>query len=118
VKAGAIVPTAPVSQYVDEHPDAPITLQVFTGADGQFSLYEDDGVSLGYTRGESSRIPLRYDDKTGTVTIGARSGQYPGMVAKRVFKIQFIGAGTAAAQSFDKADKQVTYEGKALTVKR
>src|SRR5207253_1279023 len=39
VKAGAIVPMGPVTQYVDEQPDAPLTLNVYTGADGKFSLY-------------------------------------------------------------------------------
>jgi hypothetical protein len=69
-----------VTQYVDEKPDAPILLQVYAGANGKASLYEDDGVSNAYERGEFTRIPVSYDDKTGTVTIGARSGQYKGMV--------------------------------------
>lgn len=118
VKAGAILPMGPVTQYVDERPDAPITLNIYTGADGQFSLYEDDGVTKAYTRGEFSRIPLSYDDKSGAVTIGARSGQYKGMVAKRQFRIHFIKPGTSSSESFDDADQVVSYEGKAVTVKR
>jgi alpha-D-xyloside xylohydrolase len=43
---------------------------VFTGADGSFDYYEDDGVSYGYERGEFARIPLRYDAAKGTLTIG------------------------------------------------
>jgi alpha-D-xyloside xylohydrolase len=90
---------------------------VYTGANGKFSLYEDDGVSNGYVRGEFSRIPLTYDDKTGTVTIGARSGQYKGMVARRVFKVRFVKPGMSSADTLDASDKTVNYEGKALTVK-
>lgn len=116
VKAGAIVPMSVQSQYVDQHADAPVTLNVYTGADGKFSLYEDDGLTNAYTRGESTRIPLSYNDKTGTVTIGARSGKYKGMVAKRQFKVRFIKAGMSS-ETFDLSDKTVNYEGKAVTVK-
>ncbi|MYM71050.1 DUF5110 domain-containing protein [Duganella sp. FT134W] len=118
VKAGAIVPVGPLTQYVDEKPDAPITLVVYTGADGKFSLYEDDGVSNAYLRGEASRIPLSYNDKTGVVTIGERAGQYKGMVAKRQFKVRFIKPGVSSTDNFDVADKTVSYEGKTVIVKR
>jgi alpha-D-xyloside xylohydrolase len=117
VRAGAIVPMGPVMQYVDEHPDAPITLRVYTGADGRFTLYEDDGVSNGYTRGEASRIPVSYDDKTRTVTIGQRSGSYKGMVGKRVFKVHFIKPGVSTSGHLDDADKSVDYDGKPVTIR-
>lgn len=84
----------------------------------EFSLYEDDGVSMAYTRGESSGVPLRYDDKAGTVTIGEGAGSSQGMLAKRTFKVQFITAGTSAAGSLDAADKTFNYEGKEITIKR
>ncbi|WP_443750312.1 TIM-barrel domain-containing protein [Asticcacaulis solisilvae] len=118
VRAGAIVPMGPVTQYVDEKPDAPLTLTVYTGADGTFSLYEDDGVSNGYTRGAFTRIPLSYNDKTGTLTIGARTGSYPGMVAKRTFRVRFIKAGTSTSGAFDAKDAEVAYDGALVTVKR
>jgi alpha-D-xyloside xylohydrolase len=118
VRAGAIVPLGPVTQYVDERPDAPLTLNVYTGADGKFSLYEDDGVTLAYARGQFSRIPLSYDDKRGVVTIGARVGQYAGLVAKRQFKVRFITAGVSSSEGFDDADRTVTYDGTPVTVKR
>ncbi len=117
VRAGAIVPTGPVTQYVDEKPDAPLTINVYTGADGKFSLYEDDGVTNAYARGEFTRIPLTYNDKTGTVTIGQRSGKYKGMVAKRQFNVRFIKPGMSSADEGKDAGKVVNYEGKAVTVK-
>jgi alpha-D-xyloside xylohydrolase len=117
VKAGAILPMGPVTQYVDERPDAPLTLNVYTGADGSFSLYEDDGVTNAYARGEFSRIPLSYNDKTGTVTIGARAGQYKGMVARRGFRVRFIKPGMSTSQALDDAQHVISYEGKAITVK-
>ena len=73
-----------------EKPGAPITLLVFTGSDGSFELYEDDGVSYGYEKGEFARIPLRYDAAKGTLTIGARAGSFPGMPEERTFKVRWI----------------------------
>jgi alpha-D-xyloside xylohydrolase len=116
VKAGAILPMGPVTQYVDEKPDAAITLNVYTGADGKFTLYEDDGVSDSYLRGEASRIPFSY--KNGVLTIGARTGQYKGMVEKRQFKVRFIEPGVSSTDNFEAADKVVSYEGKTITVKK
>ncbi len=118
VRSGSIVPTGPVTQYVDEHPDAPLTLVVYTGADGRFSLYEDDGVTNGYTRGAFTRIPLTYDDKTGALTIGARIGGYPGMVANRTFRVKFVRPGVATATGLDSFDNEVAYSGAAVTIKR
>ncbi|ESQ92306.1 glycoside hydrolase family 31 protein [Asticcacaulis benevestitus] len=117
VKAGSVVPIGPVTQYVDEKPDAPITINVYTGADGSFSFYEDDGVSNGYVRGEFSRIPLNYNDKTGELTIGARSGSYKGMVTNRTFRVRFVKAGVAST-AYDAFDKDVVYTGAAVVVKR
>jgi alpha-D-xyloside xylohydrolase len=118
VRAGAIVPLGPVIQYVDQRPDAPIRLNVYVGADGKFSLYEDDGVTNGYTRGEFSRIDMRYDERSGTLSIGARSGKYKGMVAKRQFQVHFIQVGMPSTATPDADGKVLSYDGKAITVKR
>jgi len=117
VRTGAVIPTGPVTQYVDEKPDAPLVLQVYAGASGQASLYEDDGVTNAYARGEYSRIPFRYDDKTGTVTIGARTGQYKGMPQTRQIKVRLLKPGVATSADMDAFDKTVTYDGKPVTVK-
>lgn len=119
LRAGSIVPTGPVMQYVDQHPDAPLTFLVFTGADGRFSFYEDDGVSNGYQRGAYSRIPLSWDDKTGVLTIGARTGGgYKGMPVRRTFRVKFISPGVGARDGLDSFDREVAYSGAAVTVRR
>ena len=116
VRAGAIIPLGPKTQYTGEKPDAPITLYVYTGANGAFELYEDDGTSYGYERGEFSRIPLTYDEATGTLTIGARSGAFPDMRHNRTFKVRWI-SGPTDAMSFDaKADATVEYSGQPVKV--
>jgi len=117
VRAGSIVPVGPDIQYSFDKPGAPITLFVFTGADGSFDYYEDDGVSYGYERGEFARIPLRYDAATGTLTIGARSGSYSGMPEERTFKVRWIKAGAKPPSDLDAAaDATIEYKGAEVTV--
>lgn len=59
---------------MDQQPDAPLTVVVYTGADGQFSLYEDDGKGYGYEKGEFSRIALVWSQAKGELSIGKREG--------------------------------------------
>lgn len=117
VRGGAIVPMGPVQQHVDADRSAPITLAVYRGADGQFSLYEDDGRSVGYKTGAWSRIPVTYDDQTGAVTIGAREGRgWDGMPASRVVRVKWLREGAAIADD-NGFDKEVTYSGSLVTVR-
>jgi len=87
VRAGAIVPMGPAVQYVDEHPDAPWEIRLHPGADGQFTLYEDDGQTYAYERGERATIDLRWHDASRTLHVGARQGRYPGMVMQRELRV-------------------------------
>lgn len=118
VRAGSVVPMGPVQQHVDEKPDAPLTLTVYPGADGQFSLYEDDGVSEQYKAGHYTRIPIAYDDRTGTVTIGAREGAgWPGMRATRTIRVKWVRPGHPVSDD-DSFDAEVAYSGAAVAVPR
>jgi len=117
VRAGSIVPVGPDIQYTSEKPGGDITLLVFTGADGSFDLYDDDGVSYGYEKGEFSRIPLRYEAASGKLTIGARSGSYVGMPEERTFKVRWIKDGAKPPADLDAAaDATVSYKGAEVTI--
>lgn len=89
VRAGSIVPLGPELQFTSEKPADPITLNVYTGADGHFSLYEDDGVSRQYVNGAFARIPISYEEQTGKLTLGAREGGFPGMLQRRTFHVRW-----------------------------
>jgi alpha-D-xyloside xylohydrolase len=117
VRAGSIVPTGPDLQYTDEKPADPLTLWVYTGADASFEVYEDDGVSYGYERGEFATIPLSWDQTRGTLTLGERRGSFPGMLAEREIHVVFVAPGRAIghAPSVDEATR-VTYRGVTLSV--
>lgn len=116
-RAGAILPTGPAVQYARQQPDGPLVLHVFTGRDGSFSLYEDDGVSPGYAKGQYARIPIRWDEKAGALTIGTRQGSFPGMTATRTISVRFHAPATPTPLDFtDEPATRVTYRGAALTI--
>jgi alpha-D-xyloside xylohydrolase len=118
VRAGSIVPTGPAIEYTGESSGQPLTLNVYTGADGTFSMYEDDGVSRQYLNGRYSRIPLSWNEATNTLTLGAREGGYPAMASSREIHIRWMKPGAPRALAFDaKPDATVTYNGAPLTVR-
>lgn len=117
VRAGSILPVGPELQYTNEKPADPITLYVYGGADGSFNLYEDQGTTYDYETGAFATIPIRWNDSTGTLTIGARNGTFPGMPTSRTFQLILVNATKAVGFSFTPAaDKSVTYTGAAMDV--
>jgi alpha-D-xyloside xylohydrolase len=90
VKAGSILPMGPELQYTDEKPADPLTLWVYTGADAAFELYEDDGTSYAYEKGAFSTIPMRWDEAKRRLTIGERTGSFPGMLQDRELRVVFV----------------------------
>jgi alpha-D-xyloside xylohydrolase len=118
VRAGSIVPTGPELAYTDEKPADPIVLWVYAGADGAFTLYEDDGLTYGYEKGASARIPLRWNDASRTLTIGKRDGTFPGMQKARTFEVVVVSKTKPVGFSFaPKTDKTARYEGAAVDLK-
>lgn len=107
IKAGGIVPIGPDVQYSNEKPWDNLELRVYPGADGSFTLYEDEGDGYDYEKGIYTEIPMHWDDATKTLTIDNRQGSYPGMLKSRTFRI------TAP----NGKQKEVKYNGKKLSVK-
>ena len=104
MRAGSIVPMGPEIQYSTERADT-IELRIYRGANGSFTLYEDEGDNYNYESGAYATIPISYNDNAGLVTIGARSGNFTGMLQNRVFTIVYVssnhGTGEAKTQSPD-----------------
>jgi alpha-D-xyloside xylohydrolase len=119
VRAGSILPTGPAIQQSGESLNAPILLNVYTGADGRFEIYEDDGLSYGYENGRWSRIPVRYDESEGLLRIGERLGSFDGMAEERRLAVRFISGPDPRAADFDAEPGAIlTYRGTPLTVER
>ena len=118
VRAGSIVPLGPDLQYTSETPaDPTITFFVYAGADGAFTLYEDQGTTYDYETSAFSQIVLKWTDATKTLSIGARQGSFTGMLASRPFQVIRIASGKAVGYpSTATPDKTVTYTGAAMDV--
>ena len=91
VRAGSIIPMGPDMEWTDEKPLEEITLMVYPGADSDFTIYEDDGLTYGYERGEYAVTRIHWDDAAGKADIGPREGSYPGMPENRTYKVVVVG---------------------------
>lgn len=107
VRTGSIVPCGPDVQYTGEKKWDNLTLCVYPGENGNFTLYEDEGDNYNYENGAYTEIPMNWDNASRILTIGARKGEYNGMLQKRQFIVKAI----------DGNSKTVTYTGKKIRVK-
>ena len=116
VRGGSIIPVGPAIEWTDEKPAEELLIVVYPGADGDFCLYEDDGVSYGYERGECSRIRFHWDDAARTLTVSPREGAYPGMETDRTFRIRLATDGWAFDPD-DMGDTILFYSGNGTEIK-
>jgi alpha-D-xyloside xylohydrolase len=118
VKAGSILPMGPFEQYSYEKKADSLEIRIYEGADGNFTLYEDEGDNYNYEKGKYSTIDFVWNNKNRTFTIKDRKGSFPGMLQKRTFNIVLVnknnGVGMEVPAGFN---KKIMYEGKAVTVK-
>ncbi len=87
VRAGSILPLGPEMQYVGEKAWDNLEIRIYPGADGEFSLYEDEGDGYNYEQGYYSNIIFTWTDRTHTLHISARQGGYKGMLLDRKFTL-------------------------------
>lgn len=109
VRAGSVVPLGPVVEHTGQNASAPWEVRIYPGADAGFTLYDDDGETYRYERGERTTTALRWDDARRTLHIGARQGRYPGMVARRELRVRLMASPGQAEQT-----RTVAYQGAAL----
>ena len=114
VRAGSIVPFGPFVQYSDEKLWDDLEIRIYPGADGTFTLYEDEGDNYNYERGQFSEITFTWNDADRTLTIGSRQGKFKGMLQQRRFNIVIGAKGDAVPAKFDKT---VEYNGQEVTIK-
>ena len=119
VRSGSIVPTGADVQHSAEQPDGPIVLHVFTGRDGRYNWYDDDGTSTAYLQGRRAEVPISWNEQTGTLTIGPRQGGFEGMDAKRAISVRFYSPNRASTPDYaENAAKSVVYDGTSVTIRR
>jgi len=119
VKAGSILPFGPDLQYTSERPADVITLYVYTGANGSFNLYEDEGINYNYEKGAFLDIPFMYNESTKTLTIGNQKGSFIGMLQQRKFNIVWVSKDNKTGIDTQRsADNTVNYNGRLVTVRK
>ncbi|MDE6377719.1 MAG: DUF5110 domain-containing protein, partial [Duncaniella sp.] len=112
-----ILPMGPEMQWSSEKQPELIDLYVYAGADGKFTLYEDEETNYNYERVLYSTITLSWDDKASTLTIGKRRGEYPGMLRKRRFNLIKVSPESPRGYEPGQRGVMVDYDGKLTRVK-
>ncbi len=74
VRAGAIIPMGPVKQYTDEKVPAVLSLIVYPGADASFVLYEDDGETFNFLKGQDMKVRIEWDDARRRLSLRLKPG--------------------------------------------
>ena len=117
VRGGSLVPLGPFLQYASEKPADPIELRVYRGANGAFTLYEDEGDSYRYEKGVRATIPITWDEPSQTLSLGTRIGKFPGMPVRRTFRVVWVRAGRGVGLEAARPDTVLTYTGRPVTLK-
>ncbi|MUP44836.1 DUF4968 domain-containing protein [Gramella sp. BOM4] len=90
IKEGAIIPKYRYAKSTSELDPTHLILEVYTGADGSFNLYEDDNVTEKYRTQNEIRI-TRFELEDDRFTVHPSTGNYAGAPEKRDFEIIFKG---------------------------
>lgn len=118
VRAGTILPIGPRVQYATEKEWDDLEIRLYAGADGEFTLYEDENNNYNYQKGLFSTIKMSWDDRSRTLTIADREGEFRGMLKSRRFRIVMVDSERGIADCLPSGvDKTVVYRGKELKIK-
>ncbi len=116
VKEGSIVPMGPVVQSTAQIQE-PLEIRVYGGKDADFQLYEDGGDGYEYENGARATINLHWSNSRETLSISDRSGTFPGMPGKHIFRVVLVRQGHGVGIDSDSGtDRTVTYAGHRMAV--
>lgn len=116
VAAGSIIPMGKVIQNTTQAQND-LTIYVYAGKNGSFTLYEDENVNYNYENGKFSKIEFTYNDAKKSLSIAKCEGSFTGMEKQRNFRIIYINSNNQ--QGIDsKTDKavEVTYIGESKLI--
>jgi alpha-D-xyloside xylohydrolase len=118
VRAGSIVPMGPYLQYATEKAADPVELRLYTGADAEFVLYEDENDTYNYESGKYSTITINWNEAEKTLTIGNRKGDFPGMLNDRTFRIVWVNTKNGIGIEPAKQAENIQYTGKEIKIRK
>ena len=108
VRSGAIIPLGPVRQYTGEKIDGPLSLQVYPGADAGFMLYEDDGSTFNYRKGEWMGIQMSWNDSRRRLSLRLAEGSRMLPPAPRKIEVRMAS---------EKDTRSILFEGRSVEVR-
>ncbi len=115
VKSGSILPWGPKVQFAAEKKWDNLEIRIYSGADGEFALYEDETDNYNYEKGMYSTINFNWDDTNKSVTISDRKGEFAGMLKNRNFRIVLVNEKTGIGMDEAiKPAKKIKYSGKKI----
>jgi len=112
VKAGSILPFGPEVQYSTEKPWNHLEIRIYPGANGVFTLYEDEGDNYNYEKGQFSEITFEWNDAQRTLNISERKGKFKGMLQLRDFRIVIVDSKSGRGDQPMTGGKTIAYDGK------
>jgi alpha-glucosidase (family GH31 glycosyl hydrolase) len=74
VRAGSILPLGPIKQHTAEKLNDPLSISIYRGADDSFMLYEDDGNTFNYRRGEWMGTQMIWNDAQRSLALDLAPG--------------------------------------------
>lgn len=114
--AGAIIPTGPDIEWANQVQPDTLTLYVYDGRDGQFTIYEDEGTNYNYEQGQRSLIALSYHADSKTLEVAAREGSFKGMCERRTFQVVLVAPDKPAALGDKASAKTLAYDGQPASI--
>ncbi|MGZ4000733.1 MAG: DUF5110 domain-containing protein, partial [Mucilaginibacter sp.] len=118
VRAGSIIPMGPEVEYATQKTGKPTELCIYPGANGSFTVYEDENDNYNYEKGKYAAYTFTWNDKARTLAISDTKGSYAGMPKIGKFDIVLVNSGHGSNENVtEKADREVKYSGKGMTVK-
>ena len=117
VREGAIIPYGPDIQYTSEKPADRITIYIYGGQNGSFTLYEDEGDNYNYEKGRYATIEFTYDESSKSLIIGDRKGEFNGMLKERTFNVVYLDKTHSQPFDLKTKGKEIKYNGKKLVIK-
>jgi len=118
VKAGSIVPMGKFMQYTSEKPMDTLEIRIYPGADGQFTLYSDEGNNYNYEKGKYTVIPFKWNEQKQTLTVDKKQGGYAGALKKCVLNIIWVNESNGKGIEVSPNAKAVVYTGEKINVSR
>ena len=116
VKAGSIIPMGKFLQYTSEKPMDTLEIRIYSGDDGHFTLYNDEGNNYNYEKGKFTMIPFNWNEQQQTLTIDKQQGGYTGALKKCVLNIVWVNESNGSGIEISRNAKTVVYAGERITV--